>query len=58
MYVLTVHMLGGLLACVPAHSDDVNDLDHPALPAIKLNLDWLVTNPPVFHLKEVVNKSR
>jgi len=37
--------LGEFLSCVPIHSDDINELKHPVLPAIKLVLDWLVVNP-------------
>jgi len=56
--VVAVHMLGGLLACVPAHSDVAADLVHPALPAVKLILDWLTTNHTVLNRKEVALSSR
>lgn len=39
-----VQMLGVLVSCVPAYSDDNEDLEHPALPAAKLLLDWFCEN--------------
>ena len=53
-----VHVLGGLLACVPAHSDDSTDLEHHALPSIKLTLDWLLSNISTLHRPEVAQNSR
>nr|CAB3266396.1 protein SMG7 [Phallusia mammillata] len=58
MLTFTMHMLGGLLACVPAHSDDASDLEHPALPAVKIILDWLASNPAVLNCKEITLSSR
>ena len=55
---ITVHMLGGLLACVPAHSDDSSDLEHHALPSIKLTLDWIVSNVSSLRRPEVAQNSR
>lgn len=51
-------MLGGLLASVPAHSDDASELEHPAVPAIKLTLDWISANISVLQKKEVSQNSR
>ncbi|XP_039269297.2 uncharacterized protein LOC120344245 [Styela clava] len=48
----TVRMLGALLSCVPAYSDDSEDLEHPALPATKLVLDWLCDNISVLQNTE------
>ncbi|XP_076822374.1 uncharacterized protein LOC143468832 [Clavelina lepadiformis] len=58
MLNFTMHMLGGLLACVPVHSDDISDLEHPVLPSIKLTLDWLSSNVAALHRVEVAQNSR
>nr|XP_018668909.1 protein SMG7 [Ciona intestinalis] len=58
MLMLAMQMLHGLLSCIPVHTDDPGDFEHPGLPAVKLTLDWLVSNASVFQQQEVSNKSR
>jgi len=50
--------LGEFLSCVPIHSDDINELKHPVLPAIKLILDWLVINPSLLLRDDFLSYSK